>query len=185
MPGRGLALSLALLVALAVIGGACDENGGAGGESTASPGPTAMETEVADTPVAGDIRQEDLTAQPGLAQLLDSGGEVVPDSITYVDLSEDGIEDAVVPVSSGGEGGNIALFVYGYGPSGIDEFLRVDPASGSIKENIVGGTLTTTEPVYQPDDPLCCPSELLTTTYRWDGSQLVIDERETVPAVEN
>ena len=184
MPRRAFAV-LTLLAALTLGCG-----GGAGGDGTPTAAPTA--TAVATEPPAGtatpalDIRQEDLSQQPGLGDFLaGSGGEVAANSITYVDLTGDGVEEAVVPVSSGGEGGNIAVFVFGYRPGGLEELLRVVPESGSVRESIMDGRLTLTEPVYGPGDPLCCPSQLQTTTYRWDGSQLVVADERTEPGVEN
>ncbi len=112
------------------------------------------------------------------------GGEVDPASIIYVDLTEDGVEDAIVPVSSGGTLGDIAVFVYGYGSGGLGLLLEAFPQqSSSIHAGLDGqGRLVTEEGVFGPDDPLCCPSEVLRRYYRWDGTALVVDREEQVPA---
>jgi hypothetical protein len=174
--GVGVAL---VVVSAALLGTACDEEGGQP-QPTDTALPNAAETLPVETPTAApDIRQEDLSQQPGLSEFLaGSGGEVAQDLISYVDLTEDGIEDAVVTVSSGGEGGSIAVFVYGYGPGGVEELLRVTPDAGSITAEVTEGLLATSEPVYGEGDPLCCPSQLRITTYRWDGEALaVFDDR--------
>lgn len=179
MLGRALnpCVPFVLVAALALVS-ACD-----GGEAT----PTATEEgtatpEMPTATAAPDIRQQDLTAQPGLQSFLaDAGGEVISSAIIYVDLTDDGSEDAVVPVSSGGTAGDIAVFVFGYGPGGLDELLRVLPENDSLRAEISDSAMTVIEPVFGPDDPLCCPAELRTTTYRWDGSQLVVADQETAP----
>ena len=33
--------------------------------------------------------------------------------------------------------------------------------------------------VMGPSDPLCCPSELRTTTFRWDGNHLQVESETT------
>lgn len=196
MPGRGLIVAgCPVLVALAALVAAC---GGGGGNGDATPSvspPTTEETRTATgtvvaTPAEGpsptqapDIRQEDLTEQPGLRDFVaGAGGEASGDRITYVDLTNDGVEDAVVPVSSGGEGGDIAVFVFGYGPGGLQELLQVVPEDRSLSASVVDGVLTVAEPVFAPGDPLCCPSEIRTTTYGWDGNRLVVSDQTVEPA---
>lgn len=176
-----------LIAALAASAAGCDDEGGGGAPTGTLETMEATATAETDTPTpAPDIRQQDLTQEAGLRDFLaTSGGEVAPAAIIYVDLTGDGVEEAVVPVASGGEGSAIAVFVFGYGPGGLEELLRVIPESGSVKENIVEGALTTMEPVFASGDPLCCPSELRTITYRWDGSRLVVADERTEPVVEN
>lgn len=187
MPHRGVIFAVTLLsVSLALAAGGC---GGKGGK----PGATATRTieatieATATTPAetatpAPDIRREDFSRVPAMSSFLaTSGGRVDPAAIIYADVTEDGVDDAVVPVSSGGEGGDIALFVFGYEAEGLTELLRVVPAMPPIKASVVEGKLQVDEPTFAPGDPMCCPSELTRTTYRWDGRQLVIDAQETVP----
>jgi hypothetical protein len=184
MPRRRLTLAVVLAaVACAAAAFACD-GGTTGDEPTATaPEPAPTATQPAPTPtqsVASDIRDEDLTQQPGLRDFLASaGGEVQPDAIVYVDLTGDGTEDAVVPVSSGGEGGDIAVFVYGYVSGSLIELLKALPEeASSIDADVENGQLVTTEGIYATDDPLCCPSTLRHRFYRWDGAALVADRDE-------
>lgn len=193
MPGRFLTFMVPLLlVAVAPLAIGCD-GGGAGDEATPTVSP-AVTTEEATATVAlpmttpaSDIRQQDLTDQPGLRDFLASaGGEVDASRITYADLTDDGVEEAVVPVSSGGEGGDIAVFVYGYVAGEPQELLRALPEkTRSIVAKVEEGQLVTTEGVYAPDDPFGFPSQVLTKTYRWDGGNLAVADRETAPAEGN
>ena len=163
---------------------ACGGNG-SGGNATATSQLQATGTSVATAPSASatpglDIRSEDLTKQPGLKDYLSStGGQVTPSSIIYADLTGDQVDEAIVPVSSGGEGGHIALFVYGYQPAGLTELLRV-AAKTRLAAAVASGALQVTEASGAPGDPLCCPSALTKTTYRWDGTKLVVAKQETV-----
>lgn len=163
-------------IALAALAAGC--GGGADGEATPTGSATAT-VEMTATPPP-DIRAEDLTQQPALRGFLASaGGEVDPSRVIYVDLTEDGVEEAVVPVSSGGEGGDLAVFVFGYRAGRLRELLRALPeGSRSIAVDVEAGQLVTTQGVYGPGDPLCCPSQLLRQYYRWDGSALVVEREE-------
>jgi hypothetical protein len=183
MPRRGPALAVLLAVALCAAAAlACDDETTSGPEATATaPEPAPTATQPATTPtqsVASDIRQEDLTQQPGLSDFLaTAGGEVQPDAIVYADLTNDGAEDAVVPVSSGGEGGDIAVFVYGYVNGTLTELLKAEPQDTSIDADVENGQLVTTQGIYGPDDALCCPSTIRHTSYMWDGTALVVEDQ--------
>jgi predicted small secreted protein len=178
---RTLGVTL-ILVAAALLVAACDD-GGAGGDATATMSPAVTQlpsgTPATATP-APDIRQEDLGAQPGLTEFIDAaGGQVAVERIEYADITDDGVDDAVVPVSSGGEGGDIGVFVYGYAAGGLQELLRVLPQqTQSIVATIEEGQLVTTEGVYSPGDPLSFPSQLLHRYYTWDGNALVVEREE-------
>ncbi len=172
------------LVAVVVLAAGCSD-----GEETPSPSetpvvdPTATATPEGPTPTpAPDIRDEDLTQQAELRDFLaSSGGEVNPRQIKYGDLTGDGVDDAVVPVTSGGEGGDIAVFVLGYQPDGLEVLLRLE--RGRLKAEIDDGKLETLEPKFAEGDPSCCPSEFLRTFYVWDGSSLVFESEEVLPGI--
>jgi hypothetical protein len=164
---------------LALLTACSDSNGGSATatstfESTATLAPTPL----LETPTpAPDIRQDDLTQQPGLQEFLaSSGGVVTEDSISYQDVTSDGVEDAIIPISSGGEGGNIAVFVYSYQPAGLVELLRVTTET-SLTVALVDDGLQVTEASFAPGDPFCCPTDLTTTTYRWNGSALAAEDQ--------
>lgn len=167
---------IAVAAGLSVLALACDDDGSSNGEPalTSTPTPAVTETSLpTETPVR-EIRTIDLTQQMELGGFLtSSGGVVEPEAIIYADLTEDGIDDAIVPVSSGGEGGDIAVFVYGFTEDGLTLLLQ---DGGRIRVALEGGQLAVTKPDFAPGDALCCPSQLRQTLYRWDGSALVVDK---------
>lgn len=188
MPRHLLVVAYLLSLGAAVFAMACsdDNNGGNATatstlESTATAAPT-LPSETS-TP-APDIRQQDLTQQAGLQEFLStSGGQATADSILYADVTDDGVEEAILPIGSGGESGNIALFVYGYQPSGLTELLRVIPEI-RLQAVVDSGQLVVTEPVYGPDDPFRFPSQLKVTTYGWDGAGLAVVSQVTTSSGE-
>jgi hypothetical protein len=125
------------------------------------------------------IRQEALADEPGLSEfLLNSGGSADSADFIYGDLTGSGAEEAVIPVSSGGEGGDIAVIVFGYIDGEVEELLRAEPAETSIVASIENGQLMTTEGFFAPGDPINFPSQLLHRYYAWDGSAFVIEREE-------
>ncbi len=172
----------ALLVVLALLTMAAGcRNGSDDVDATATGSPQA--TFVASPTARPDIRQEALAGQSGLSEyLLNTGGVTDPTRIIYGDLTGSGAEEAVVPVSSGGEGGDIAVFVFGFIDGEIAELLRAEPAETSIVASIADGQLVTTEGIFAPGDPINFPSQLLHRYYRWDGTALVVDREEQEPA---
>lgn len=184
LPGRGPAFAVLLSAALLALAGSC--GGGSGGKETPTTSPVTTEvTIVVRTPTqAPDIRHVDLARQQKLRLFLDQAGGVVdPNAVMYADLTQDGKEEAVVPLNSGGEGGDIAVFVYSVRGGNVELLLRTYAQDTSLVAAVEGGALTVTEPVYAEGDPLCCPSGLRVTTYRWDGSKLAVaGQEETKPA---
>lgn len=184
MPRHLLVLASLLSLGAAAFAMACSSNDN-GGNATATSTLESTATVPSETPTpAPDIRQDDLTQQPGLQEFLSaSGGEVTPNSILYADVTGDHVNDAIVPISSGGEGGNVALFVYGYQPSGIAELLRVQPEI-RLQAVVDNGQLVVSEPVFGPGDPLGFPSQIKVTTYEWNGTALAVAKEETKPSGE-
>jgi len=174
------AASAALLAAASSI--AC--SGGSGASRTPSPvagtvpaGPTA-------TAVPDAIRRLDLQGAAVVQQLVrDTGGQFVPRDVIYADVTGDGIEEAIVPIASGGSQGDLAVIVLAPGDGGATTVLAsIRPSSaGGITAEVADGKLVTTEPRPGPDDPECCPSTLQRTTYAWDGSKLAIASTVDVP----
>ncbi len=168
--------ALLVVVALLTLAAGC---GNDSDNADATPTRSPQATLVASPTARPDIRQETLTGQPGLSEyLLTTGGITDPTRITYGDLTGSGAEEAVVPVSSGGEGGDIAVFVFGYIDGEIAELLRAEPAETSIVASIEAGQLITTEGIFAPGDPMNFPSQLLHRYYAWDGAAFVVDREE-------
>jgi hypothetical protein len=158
-----------LLVALLI--GAC---GSGAGEGTPSPTPSPVATAA----TYEDIRDVDFSQVPQVEDLLAGGGEVLPETVVYTDLTGDGQDEAVVPISSGGTAGDIAFAVFTLRNGVLDELLAREP--GQVAVDVEDGQLVETQPIFGPNDPNCCPSQLKKTYYRWDGDELVVDHEETI-----
>lgn len=162
---------------------ACD--GDSGGDDTPTRPPstaTASGTSVPGATPSGEIRERDLDADPAVRALVaDTGGEYVQENVIYADLTDDGIDDAVVPVASGGTLGNLAFIVLTPTENGTAVLLKEQPVqTGGIALDVEDGKLITLEPIFGPDDPECCPSLLRKTTYGWNGAALALEDQETV-----
>jgi hypothetical protein len=173
---------LGLLLLVAAAAAACNNQEGEQPPGTASPSPesTATEAAAASATPNPEIDQVDFSEVPGVQALVEqTGGRLLPQEIIFADLTGDGSDEAVVPISSGGTGGNIAYAVFGYRAGSLQELLVANPATGRVMITIENGMLVDTQPVYAPEDPLCCPSQLQHTYYRWDGGRFVVDHQET------
>jgi hypothetical protein len=177
-------LRLAFIATLAIMAfGACD-----GGSDDDDESPTAVASASAtvdsSTPDGAQaIRSYDVESNADVqAVIADTAGSVSRSDILYADLTADGIEEAVVPIASGGTLGNVAFIVLT--PDGDDAatLLTQQPAdTRGVTLEVDGGNLVATEPVPGPDDPECCPSMLRKTTYAWNGEALALDSVDTVP----
>jgi hypothetical protein len=81
--------------------------------------------------------------------------------------------------------GNIAYQVYtlsGGMPVAVLTSLRQPTEVGGFRLSVTGGKLIRTSARYSPSDPLCCPSLLIQTTYRWNGSSLEVEREVELPA---
>jgi hypothetical protein len=181
----GWAVGLLLLgVALAVAACGTGQEQGPEATATSSPAPTSSPSPspkpTATTASNPDISGVDFSQVPAVEDLLqNSGGRLLPQEIIFADLTGDGVDEAVVPISSGGTGGDVAYAVFGYQGGELKNLLVVKPEAGRVTVSVEGGVLVETQPVYAPEDPLCCPSQLQHTYYRWDGSELIVDHQET------
>jgi len=179
MPRFGLTYILVGAVAALTI--AC--NGGGDGDEKATPRTSPESTVTAQATPAGDIRDVDLQSNEDVRELANAvGGEVVQQDVIYADVTEDGVEEAIVPISSGGTAGNLAFAVLTPQGDGARALLseQASGRGGIALEVTPDGQLIATEPVYGPEDPECCPSLLLRTTYGWNGAALALVDEETV-----
>jgi hypothetical protein len=113
------------------------------------------------------------------------GGQVADNEIAYADLTGDKVEEAVVPITSGGTMGNISYLVFTMTSSGPSLILtrNLTPADpGGLNMTIENGVLVEYVGEYGPEDPFCCPSVLRKTPFKWDGSKLQPQAVERVPA---
>jgi hypothetical protein len=164
-----------LFVLLLFLGVACGDGGDSDSAST--------EPSVPDDARAirgADLEQTD-PLQDLLAQL--GTGAVEPGAILYADLTGDQREEAVVPVTSQGTLGNIGYVIFTMASGQPEAVLTrtVDrTAASGLQMSVEDGVLMETRGVYGPDDPFCCPSQLRETTFRWDGSQLQVEDEVLV-----
>jgi hypothetical protein len=164
------ALTAVLLLALAA---ACGQ-----GQEDEEPAPTATFAPV----TAPDIFRIDFTQVEEVGKLIDrlGGGEILEEQVIFSDLTGNGELEAVVPISSGGSAGNVAYAVFAYDDGELTALLSVRPESGSVAVAVEGGVLKETQPLFGPEDPLCCPAQLQNTYYRWDGQELVVERQEVI-----
>ncbi len=169
-----VALLLVLVAAFAACNGGGDD--ATPTSSAVTPGATPAASPEPRTP-SSEIRSLDLAATDAVQALLDAtGGTYVQDSVLYADLTDDGAEDAVVPVSSGGTLGDVGFIVLMLGDDAVEALLTVEADAGTgISVSIEDGMLVTLEPAPGLDDPECCPSQFFRKVYVWDGSSLRLD----------
>lgn len=166
--------------AAALLATACTRDG-AGEPTPASPGSPSVSVTAVTQPPIFDV---DFATAPDVADFTArAGGEVEQDAIIFADLTGDGEEEAIVPISSGGTAGDIAYFVYTMREGDLTLLLSVVPESGRIQVELdPEGRLVDREPVYGPDDPECCPSRVRTRVYEWDGERLRVAAESEEPA---
>jgi hypothetical protein len=103
--------------------------------------------------------------------------------VIYADVTGDGNEEAVVPVSLDGKEsivGFVVVTMIGGRPKGIlSELLRDRRSRLTVK--VEGGKVVETQSAPGPDDPECCPGTLNVTTYAWNGSALMVESVDTIP----
>ena len=171
--------SAALLLGATVAG--CS---GGGASKTPTRAPSAVTTPASTrtaTPSLG-IRTLDLSAVADVrAVIASTGGSYLQDEVTYADVTGDGIDEAIVPIDSGGTAGDIAFLVLTPSGSGTKTLLNLVPTTGSggLAMAIEGGQIVITQPVYGPEDPNCCPGALRKTTYVWNGTALAVESVKT------
>jgi len=165
---------LALLLAVACGGGKKNSEPTATPRVTVSPMPALTPTPLP------DLKTLDLAAVPevkALAQQL--SGEVAPDEVIYADLTGDGRDDAVIPISSGGTQGDLGFIVLGYQNGALKVLLSETPQSAVVVK-VLDNQLVESLPVYATSDLPGFPSQIKNTYYRWDGNHLIVDHEETV-----
>jgi hypothetical protein len=172
------------LVVLALLAAACDRDDDDDDSTPTSEPSATAPAATAEPTVSSEIRTMDLgVSEPVQALITDTGGAFAAADVLYADLTEDGVEEAVAPISSGGSAGNVAVSVLT--PAGEDEveelLQRTASAGGGLVANVVDDQLVLTEPAPGPDDPECCPTQLQTTIYQWDGDSLEVESETLSP----
>jgi hypothetical protein len=188
MPVRAILAILAVTLAFAAI--ACSGDGGDDDDATPTvvTEPTRDRTPVATPPPLEtpsiDIRDIDLSTLPEVVESLsESGALIVQTDVIYVDITNDGIEDAVAPASIDGTLGHIGFFAFRPDGDGVRKLLEEFPeSSGGVEISVEGEKIVMVQPVAGPDDPECCPSLLQRSIFSWNGTAMAL---ETVTTEEN
>ena len=102
------------------------------------------------------------------------------EDILYADLTGDGQEEAIVPISSGGTAGNLAFIVLGYRGGDLVTLLSEVPAEGSVQVELEDHHLVEVLPVYSPGDTPGFPSRIKKVQYIWKNGALVVGSEEVV-----
>jgi hypothetical protein len=170
---RLLAFVLSICSALYLVGCGPGGNEGAGDQ----PSPQAD---------AAAIREFDFSAAPATQTLLRQLGSGTVDSrgVIFADFTGDQREEAVVPVTSQGTLGNIAFLVFRLESGRLEPILTrtLDrSARNGLMMSVENAILVESAGVYGNEDPLCCPTLLRVTRFRWDGALLQVDREERVP----
>ena len=185
---RPAALALAIVALSAIAAALAGCGGGGGGSKTATPArspsgsTTALATSGATAAPSLGIRTLDLSKVADVRSVAAStGGQFLQTSVIYADLTGDGVDEAVVPISSGGTLGDVAFLVLALAGEGTRTLLNETPAGGSggLAVSVVDGQVVMTQPIYGPDDPQCCPGALRKTTYAWDGATFAVQSVKT------
>src|SRR5215471_15058860 len=135
------------------------------------------------TSLPAGIRATDLAALPALQALARQlNGRIDTARVLYQDLTGDGADEAVVPVTSDGTLGDLAFVVLKAGdrePQAILIRFATRDRQGLVV-SFDGTQLTETSAVYGPNDPLSSPGKLVRTYFRWTGEALVVDHINTI-----
>jgi len=140
---------------------------------TPPPGPTA-------TPVTS-LREVDFADRVFAAELVApvQGGEVSRERVRFADLiGNDGVEEAVVIVESGGTAGEIGADVCRL-REGRPQLIHFFRDAG--RPELLRDAIPIREGVYSMGDAECCPSRLRETNYQWRGESFVLLSEQVVP----
>jgi hypothetical protein len=180
LPMRRALPLLASAAMLTLIAAGCGDGGAADSTSTPSPTPTMTATATASA-ATNSLREADFSDPALVGPLIDAagGGEVPVERIEFVDLiGNDGVDEAVVVVESGGTLGDLGAGVFTLA-EGKPELVQFIATAGRVEVRL--DLVVTIEGVWAPDDAQCCPSELLETSYQWDGTRFAAITEQVVP----
>lgn len=175
MMPRSLRLAFPLAVVLVVLGACTPRPAVTVSTSTATPTPTATSSTPAESARTIDFKDPSVV-RPIIDHF--KGGQVVPERITYADITGDRVDEAVVVVESGGTAGDLGAAVFG-AEGGRPRLLGYIDAAGKVEVRLtaqgqVAGVIAVTQGVYAPSDAQCCPSKLREVVYQWDGRALKV-----------
>ncbi len=168
------ALGVASASLMLVLAAACSDDGDA---TPATPTATATATQAATA--VGSLRDVDFEAFEVQLDLINraGGGEIHAERVVFVDLTDDGQEEAVVVVESGGTAGDLGVAIYRLGDGGPEVvFFRALAGHVEVRFDLV----VTQVGVYGTGDAQCCPSQLRERAYAWRDGQIEVVSDQTV-----
>lgn len=150
-------------------------------------GNQAVTTTVIDTtgrtgttpPESGNIRAVDWKATVGVQPFVRDVEQVI-----YADLTGDGQEDALVLARLEGSGAYLDYYVYTLRDGvPVKLFEKLGVFRGAVEPGTLPNSFVETTAVYGPDDPDCCPGNLMHTTYQWSEADqtFTVINTEVVP----
>lgn len=102
------------------------------------------------------------------------------DGILFGDLDDDGHDEAIIPITSGGTAGLVGLLIYQATPDGPR--LVTAKAGFDLSPRMTENGLAVHEPVRADWQPRCCPSAWSETLYRLAGDRLEAMSEQIEPA---
>jgi hypothetical protein len=150
-------------------------------------GTAAAQTATTGTPQALFTKQiiADAGATAEIRDGLKARRIFVDPDVTFVELTGDGRQDAIVRVDSGGAAGAIAVFVFSSdGASKLRPVYRNQRLFRALASND-GAALIVRTPRYAPGDELCCAGAFTQRTLTWSARshRMVLRDTRTVPRV--
>lgn len=89
-----------------------------------------------------------------------------------LDLTSDGIKDVWVKTRAEGSGGFLSSFIWGF-YQGKGDFLWLQPPTPKGDVAIEGNKILFIEPIYEEDDPNCCPSFWVKSWWQWQENSFI------------
>jgi hypothetical protein len=171
---RALAVAFASLTL--VLGAACGDDGEA---TPATPSVTATATATQAATAVSSLRDVDFEAFEVQLDLINraGGGEIHAERVVFVDLTDDGQEEAVVVVESGGTAGDLGVAIYRL-REGVPEVVFFQALAGHVEVRF--DLVVTQVGVYATGDAQCCPSQLRERAYGWRDGQFTMVSDQTV-----
>lgn len=172
-----------LIASGALFLGACTDNEAATPSATPTPTATLPTTGIGTAGIE-TVREADLSDIALIGPIIDhfGGGEIEPARTTYADLTDDGVEEAVIFVESGGTQGDLGIAVL-HVEDGAASVLGYVEGAGRVElvlPEAGGGTIVSREGIWAPGDAECCPSQLRERFYEWNGTAFVVSVEQVI-----
>ncbi len=111
------------------------------------------------------------------------GGEIPKERVTYADVTGDRNDEVIAIVESGGTMGDLGAAVFDV-RDGKPHLLGYVDGVGKVSVTFgkdTQGLIDVKAGVFAPGDPLCCPTGLRESIFRWDGTKFAPITSQTLP----